>query len=441
MVEKSMSNQYRLVEVGNSELVAGLARLVQQNNSLTAQVLAHLVELDERRLHLELGFPSLFAYCVEGLGMSEGTAGRRVTAARVCRRFPEVFERIARGELHLCALCTLAPHLTQQNAVELFDASKGKTRRRIEELLAARFPRPDVRQQIRRLPVRTPVALATPEARSGAVEQALPMSRAIDLCQENEAAPAATATPEMGKIEADSGRERARNGIPAGPKNSRPRPRPPRGRELEPLSGDRFGVHFTADAELRELIERARALASHQVPNGDLASLMKVMVTSFVKQEEKRRFGIGARPRRAGRESTSSGREAKTSDVLEPAAPLGGASVPPDPCEAPTHATRPMSPDSERRSRYVAALVRREVHARDGGQCTFVSADGRRCSARAFIQVDHVDPFAWNGASDAPNLRLLCQPHNLLHARKCFGHGHISSRIARNLGDSQPWPR
>src|SRR6185369_9861614 len=226
MVEKSMSNQYRLVEVGNSELVAGLARLVQQNNSLTAQVLAHLVELDERRLHLELGFPSLFAYCVEGLGMSEGTAGRRVTAARVCRRFPEVFERIARGELHLCALCTLAPHLTQQNAVELFDASKGKTRRRIEELLAARFPRPDVRQQIRRLPVRTPVALATPEARSGAVEQALPMSRAIDLCQENEAAPAATATPEMGKIEADSGRERVRNGIPAGPKNSRPRPRP-----------------------------------------------------------------------------------------------------------------------------------------------------------------------------------------------------------------------
>ena len=34
-----------------------------------------------------------------------------------------------------------------------------------------------------------------------------------------------------------------------------------RARELEPLSAERFGVHFTADAELRELIERARALA------------------------------------------------------------------------------------------------------------------------------------------------------------------------------------
>src|SRR6186713_2682535 len=148
-----MSNLYRLVGVGNAELVAGLSRLVQQSNGLNAQVLAHLVELDERQLHLELGFSSLFAYCVESLGMSEGTAGRRVTVARVCRRFPDAFERVARGELHLCALCALAPHLNEQNAAELFDVSKGKTRRQIEALLAARFPRPDVREQIRRLPV------------------------------------------------------------------------------------------------------------------------------------------------------------------------------------------------------------------------------------------------------------------------------------------------
>jgi|SRR6185369_10127 len=149
-----MSNQYRLMGVGNAELVAGLSKLVQQSNALTAQVLAHLVELDERQLHLKLGFSSLFAYCVEGLGMSEGTAGRRVTAARVCRRFPDAFERVARGELHLCALCALAPHLNEQNAAEWFDACRGKTRRQIEERLAVRFPRPDVREQIRRLAAR-----------------------------------------------------------------------------------------------------------------------------------------------------------------------------------------------------------------------------------------------------------------------------------------------
>src|SRR6188768_4284566 len=139
-----MSNQYRLVGLENSELVAGLSALARQGNELTARALAHLVELEERMLHLELGFSSLFSYCVEALGMSEGSAGRRVTAARVCRRFPEAFDRVARGELHLCALCALAPHLQPENAAELFDSCRGKTRRQIEVLVAVRFPRPDV---------------------------------------------------------------------------------------------------------------------------------------------------------------------------------------------------------------------------------------------------------------------------------------------------------
>ncbi|HKO51401.1 MAG TPA: hypothetical protein VJV79_27015 [Polyangiaceae bacterium] len=126
-----MCSQYQLVGLGNSQLLAGLSELVRQSNALTAQLLAHLVELDERLLHLELGFSSLFAYCVEALGMSEGTAGRRVAAARVCRRFSDVFERVTRGELHLCALCALAPHLSTENAGELFEACRGKTRRQI----------------------------------------------------------------------------------------------------------------------------------------------------------------------------------------------------------------------------------------------------------------------------------------------------------------------
>src|SRR6478735_4637172 len=149
-----MSDRYHLRGLGNSELLAGLSALARQSNELTAQLLAHLVEL---------GFPSLFSYCVEVLGMSEGAAGRRVAAARVCRRIPGLFERVARGQMHLCALCALAPHLTADNATELLDACRGKTRRQVEELLAVRFPRPDVREQIRRLPARTAVAVAVAE--------------------------------------------------------------------------------------------------------------------------------------------------------------------------------------------------------------------------------------------------------------------------------------
>src|SRR5450755_5122311 len=154
-----MSNRFRLLGVRNTELLAGLSQLVRRGNELTGDLLAHLAELEERRLHLQLGFPSLFAYCVEALGLSEGSAGRRVAAARVCRRFPQAFELVARGDLHLSALCGLAPHLDPQNATELFAACCRKTRRQVDELLAARFPKSDVREQIRRLPTRVQVQM------------------------------------------------------------------------------------------------------------------------------------------------------------------------------------------------------------------------------------------------------------------------------------------
>ena len=378
-----MGNQYRLVGMGNSELLAGLSKLVQQSNAITGQLLTHLVELEERKLHLELGFSSLFAYCVEALGMSEGTAGRRVTAARVCRRFPEVFERIARGELHLCALCALGPHLNPENAADLFTVCKGKTRRQVEELLAVRFPRPDVREQIRRLPARPAAAAAPPVA---------PNLRPTRPNDEPVSQPILTAPL------------RARTPAP----DSRPR-----AREVEPLSAERFGVHFTADAELRDLIERARALASHRLPNGDLASLMKLMVASFVRHEEKRRFGIGARSR-------------LTKEETKAATPPGGAQ--PETTTVMTRKARVV--EGATRGRYVSVMVRREAHAREGGRCAFESIDGRRCQARAFLEFDHLKPFAQGGASARPNIRLLCKAHNLLHARNCFGAMHIAAKIA-----------
>jgi len=420
-----MSNQYRLAGLGNSELLAGLSTLVRQSDLLTGRLLAHLVEIEERKLHLELGFSSLFAYCVEGLGMSEGTAGRRLTAARVCRRFPEVFERVAHGELHLCALCALASHLSSENSAELFEACRGKTRRQVEELLAARFPRPDVREQIRRLPARAPLTAAPREPNllslraSDASALASKPSQIGDISTNVVPMSAAPAVPVAAEPVAAAA-------VPVAAR--------PRGREIEPLSAGRFGVHFTADAELRELIERARALASHQLPKGDLAGLVKLMAACFVRQEEKRRFGIGARSRRVKMETRAAG-----SSGGKKAAPPGEVAAAPEATEPAERQTRSLTVGN--RGRYIPINVRRETHARDRGQCAFVSADGRRCTARAFLELDHRKPFAKFGASDVPNIRLLCRAHNLLHARNCFGEMHLAAKIAaRKRHESRPAP-
>src|SRR5450432_3107407 len=150
-----MRDRYRLGGVGNEELVAALSMLVRRENDALSDLLAHLAELDERRLYLDLGFTSLFAYCTEALGFCKSSAGRRIAVARVCKRYPEAFARVARGELQLSVLSPLGSHLSAENATELFEVCRGKSCEQVELLLAARFPKPDVRDAIRRLPTRS----------------------------------------------------------------------------------------------------------------------------------------------------------------------------------------------------------------------------------------------------------------------------------------------
>jgi 5-methylcytosine-specific restriction endonuclease McrA len=333
--------RYQLVELGNEELLRALSGFVRRGNEVSADLLAHLGELDARGLQLELGFPSLFKYCVVKLGLCEATAGRRIAAARVCRRFPEAFGLVATGALHVSALCLLKRHLTRDNARELFEVCTHSSARDIEELLAARFPRADVTDSVRRLP---------------GVQGTL-------------------------NVESDGRKE----GRAAAGTRSAPR--------LEPLSADRFAVRFTADAEFKELLERARALVSHRQPDGDLMTLIKLGLDALVRETEKTRFGVG----RTARRVAATERPVKR---------------------------RPWSRD-------IPAAVAREVYRRDGGCCAFVGADGRRCGARAFLQLDHIIPHALGGPPSVENLRLLCWAHNQWRARRLFGTASVRDAMAR----------
>jgi HNH endonuclease len=349
-----MKARYRLGGLGNDELLAALAGLVRREHEVMSDLLAHLAELDERRLYLELGFSSLFAYCTEALGFCKSAAGRRIAVARVCRRYPEAFARVARGELQLLVLSLLAPHLNSENAAELFDACSRKSCEQVEQFLAARFPKPDVRDLIRRLPARAEVA---PDGGSAGDATQL----ACTSTQSNSPRVAAPPVPPT------------QSPIPAQ-------------RKLEPLSPDRFGVHFTADAEFRELLEEVRALASHREAVGNLLRLMKRGLEAYRRELQKQRFGVGRKPRRLQRGAVG---ESK----------------------------------SHTRTRHVPTAVSREVYLRDEGRCTFCSKHGRRCGARRFLQLDHVTPWAVEGQSSVENLRLRCRAHNLHAARLYFGAG------------------
>src|SRR5262249_30098728 len=87
-------------------------------------------------------------------------------------------------------------------------------------------------------------------------------------------------------------------------------------------------------------------------------------------------------------------------------------------------------------SRRVPIDVARIVWERDGYQCTYHDAQGRRCSARHLVTIEHRDPFTRGGPPTVENLTLLCSTHNADSARRVFGAEYIQAKIRKRKEQS-----
>ena len=115
-----------------------------------------------------------------------------------------------------------------------------------------------------------------------------------------------------------------------------------------------------------------------------------------------------------------------------------GATVKPRPVKP---RPRPIRPGTDRQieervlpSRHIPNDVKRAVYLRDGGQCAFVSAAGKRCTERTFLQFHHMQPYAKHGPATVENIALRCRRHNQYEAELVFGpHGASIIREAASM--------
>jgi 5-methylcytosine-specific restriction endonuclease McrA len=168
------------------------------------------------------------------------------------------------------------------------------------------------------------------------------------------------------------------------PALEKPKPRA----EVKPLAPEQYKVQFTVSRATYQNLREAQDLLRHRIPNGDVAAIFDRALTLLLAELRKTRHAASARPR------TTSG------------------------CDP--------------RVRHIPASVKREVWARDGGQCAFVGAAGR-CTERGFLEYHHVVPFAEGGATIADNLELRCRAHNDYEAERWFGGKEEG--LVREVGD------
>jgi hypothetical protein len=166
----------------------------------------------------------------------------------------------------------LAAQLTGESCGEWIRAARHKTAEEIKRLLADRQPKPDVADCVRRVPA--------PES-SGKAAAATASERV-----ETPAVKADEAGGEPGWV-SDRAGSASIGAAPRGALRSR----------TSPLGGERYRVCFTADAELHAQLQELRALMRHQVPDGDLASILGRAVALLLDQVRKRKFGEVSAPK------------------------------------------------------------------------------------------------------------------------------------------------
>ena len=360
-----------LTLVSDDELLRRLAELLRQSRGTEADLVAHIGEVDARRLYAREASPSMFAWCTERLHLSEAEAYLRIAAARASREHPMLLTMLADGRLHLTAIAKLAPHLTPENRHGLLERAAHKTKREVEELIAEVAPRPDAPALMRRLPQRaTGLGLD-----GGAVLQCCTTPRRARTRQTG------------GELRLDAvapSQHGAELRLDAVAEADGPSPRsvvvPARPATVQALAPGRYKVQFTASAGLRDKLERLQKLMRSSVPDGDLAAVIEAAVTEKLERLEARRFARTKAPRKG----------------------LAEAQVKPS-------------------SRHIPAAVRRAVYERDGNRCRFVDEQGRRCTARDGLEYHHRHPFGLGGDHSVDGISLLCKTHNQHLAEVDFG--------------------
>ncbi len=254
-----MNKKDGLKSLSDDQLLVRLSNVLKQSRRVESVLVAHIAEVDARRLYAREASSSMFNYATDVLHLSEAEAYLRIAAARASRRHPALLTMLDDGRLHLSGIAVLAPYLTDTNCEGLLARATHKTKRELLVLVAEFAPKPDVSASIRKLPKQrqnpasehrtSGAAESTPSGKSPAVE------------------PASAPAPE-------------------------PANRPP---VVEPLAPARYRVQFTASAELHDKLQRLAAL----MPGADLASMIEASVTEKLERLEARRLGKVKNPRKS----------------------------------------------------------------------------------------------------------------------------------------------
>ncbi len=328
--------------------------LAQDYRRVEVSLIEVLIQIQSGRVFEQLGYTSLYQYCVSALKLSEAQALALIAVARKSQEVPALKQKLEAGEIHLSNARRIVPLLTSANQDEWLQKAATHTQRELEREIAKVNPlATTVFERVK------PIAAERSELRVGI---SLELEKMLEEVKDLES-------------------QRCRKNI-----------------TLEEALFALTSTYLKRNDPLRRA-ERRNLGTKPAVPQkGEAARNCRQNIGSEA---------VGSEP--------VAGQAARTQAIGMQLLP-GVRPVPVQqaPGVRPVSVDSGISVPAKRNGRRlpIPAAILHQVHLRDGRRCTFICSDGRRCDQRRWLSVHHLTPVEMGGQHSLGNLVTLCESHH-----------------------------
>ncbi len=351
-----------MLTLSNDNLLAAVRKLVTDERRLTRNILDHINEVDQRRLHVELGYSSIFEWLVKDLGYSESAAYRRMQAARLIRAVPGAAVKVESGELGLSVLAKVQTMIraeekrtcsviSQTTKTEILAKVESCSAREAEVHLASQFPDSapsNVQEKVHAIGqdlVRVELTFTSAQFEK--------LKRIEELLSHTHLGSSKAALIETAMDVFLEKKDPLRRDV-AKPRQPQPLREPA---HSEPAPGEpRFGAPPSTQSNTAAALKIGASSADVSVAEGLRKNFNPIGTARQVRPSQK----VSVFKNSGGR------------------------------CE------------------YIDSKTK------------------RRCESRHLLEIDHIQPRARGGTNELQNLRILCRSHNLFAAQKIFGESTMA---------------
>jgi 5-methylcytosine-specific restriction endonuclease McrA len=352
-----------LKNISNNELLLVTKKLASDERELLLDILHHLEEIESRKLFLEIGFASLWAYCTKELLYSEASAQRRIEAMRALREIPSLGEKIRSGSL------TLSNIAKTQSVIR-----KSNSNIRKENLNNSTLKENNIINQSGALPN---VPIVQPIIHTNTVDTNQKLKILLQL--ENKTQKEAEII--LAKYF---------------PEEIKPC------EKVKSLTSELVEIKLTASRELTNKLEKVKQLFSHKNPNPNLSETLEMMADFVISKKDPM---VKNNNQSKAQQKLCSPDEEK--NLITP------------PQRKYLQEYRSLRPRSLSTRKHIPSATRRQVWQNANGSCEYTDQQsGRRCESRHQLELEHIQPVAFGGGNKITNLKLFCKAHNLHAARE-----------------------